>query len=37
MDMVHDLVAMAMLVGAGWCICSAARDFVVWRKEGRGE
>jgi hypothetical protein len=35
MGIIHDLVALAMLAGAGWYFYDAARDFVAWRKGGR--
>ena len=34
MGIIHDLVALAMLAGAGWCFYDAAREFLAWRKGG---
>jgi hypothetical protein len=31
---IHDLVALAMLAGAGGCFFDVARDFAAWRKGG---
>jgi hypothetical protein len=34
MGIIHDLVALAMLAGAGWCFYDAAREFLARRKGG---
>ncbi len=33
-ELVHDLAALAMLAGAGWCFLGVARGVMAWRKGG---